>query len=713
MRPRTLIRLASFFAVPILTTAALPAGDEVFSPAHLIAHRGASALRPENTLAAVRYGIESGATVVEVDVRTTKDGVLVALHDETIDRTTSGTGRAGDKTLAEIRQYDAGAWFDPRYASERVPTLAEIFAACRNRADVLLDLKETGAEFLERVVREVRASGYSDRTIIGVRNVGQAKRFRELLPKSWQIGLPATPGEIRDFADANVEFLRLWPQWLSDKKLVENTRELGVWIHINGSDGSPEEIARLAQHRPDSISSDDPVRARSSLARFNTNVRRIRPYSKNGFYWQHDGRPTLLAGGTDDDNLFQWPDEKLRRQLALLQRFGGNYIRNTMSDRPDKGFEVYPYHRLENGRYDLERWNDEYWRRFATLLRLTAEKKIIVQIEIWDRFDYSREPWKVHPYNPANNVNYDSESATLAKDYPKHPGANVQPFFFTTPKQRDNSPLLRYQRRYVDKLLDISLRHNHVLYCIDNETSGEAAWAKYWARYVRERAASEDVEVAITQMWDDWNLRGPQHRRTIDNRELYDFIDVSQNNHQKGQTHWDNFQWVRRRIEDVARPINTVKTYGASGNKFGHSDQDGVERFWRHVLGGAASARFHRPDSGLGLSKLAQQHLRSLRQVEAFVDFWDLEPAEKLLDKRTANEAYAAAKKGESYVVYFPAGGEVRLDLRKAPKKLELTWIDLRTASGTGGELEGDRRVRLTPPDDRGWIVVIRASEAP
>jgi hypothetical protein len=61
---------------------------------------------------------------------------------------------------------------------------------------------------------------------------------------------------------------------------------------------------------------------------------------------------------------------------------------------------------LPDGKYDLERWNDEYWKRFETLLRGTAERDIVVQIEVWDRFDYSRDNWEPHPYNPKNNVNY-------------------------------------------------------------------------------------------------------------------------------------------------------------------------------------------------------------------------------------------------------------------------------------------------------------------
>lgn len=108
----------------------------------------------------------------------------------------------------------------------------------------------------------------------------------------------------------------------------------------------------------------------------------------------------------------------------------------------------------------------------------------MVQIEIWDRFDYVDQDegrWQIHPYNPRNNVNYDYDQSHFAKDYPDHPGANKQPFFFTTPKQRNNKVVLEYQQRFVNKLLEHSLRYDHVLYCMDNETNGDEEWSRYWA----------------------------------------------------------------------------------------------------------------------------------------------------------------------------------------------------------------------------------------
>ena len=375
---------------------------------------------------------------------------------------------------------------------------------------------------------------------------------------------------------------------------------------------------------------------------------RIRPYEKDARYWQYKGRPLMLLGASKDDSLFQIPD--LAKHLDAMKAVGANYIRNTMSDRKDHDFEVYAFQRLKSGKYDLEQWNEEYWRRFERMLKLTAERDIIVQIEVWDRFDYSRNNWPGHPYNPANNVNYTQKESGLAGKYPDHPGRNKQPFFFTTPKQRNNTVVLKHQQRFVDKMLSYSLKHDHVLYCMDNETSAEEAWATYWSGHIRAKAGASGVKVCLTEMWDDWDLKAARHRRTLDHPERYDFADVSQNNQKKGQVHWDNFQWALRHVAKRPRPLNTVKTYGADGGRHGNT-RDGIERWWRHVIGGAASARFHRPSSGLGLSKLSIASVKAARKLESLMKPWEIEPANELLSDRGENEA-------KLIVVILPSFGE-------------------------------------------------------
>jgi hypothetical protein len=438
---------------------------------------------------------------------------------------------------------------------------------------------------------------------------------------------------------------------------------------------------------------------------------RIRPWPENPRFWQYQGRPVMLLGGSKDDSLFQIPE--LVAHLDEMKAAGANYVRNTMSDRPDFGFEVYAFHRRADGKYDLDRWNEEYWRRFSMFLRETRARDIVVQIEVWDRFDHSRDNWEKHPFNPQNNVNYTAEASGLAARYPNHPGANEQPFYFTTPRQRNNGVVLRYQQRLVEEMLRHTLSQPHVLYCMDNETSGEEAWSVYWAGFIQERAKAAGVEVFLTEMWDPWNLQDPVHRRTFDHPERYAFVDISQNNHQKGQQHWDNFQWARERLSGQPRPINTVKTYGADTGRYG-STRDGLERWWRHLIGGAAGVRFHRPDSGLGFHPEAAASIRAARKLTGLVPPWTLEPAPDLLREREENEAYVSARKGSHYAMYFPDGGEVALDLREAKGGFEVRWVEISTGEwGPVGKVEGGDWRRVTAPGKGHWAAALIKGEGP
>ncbi|PQO42647.1 hypothetical protein [Blastopirellula marina] len=442
----------------------------------------------------------------------------------------------------------------------------------------------------------------------------------------------------------------------------------------------------------------------------------IEPWKQDPYYWSSKGKPVLLLGGSDDDNLFQWPKDKLIPQLDRIQAAGGNFVRNTMSDRKDGGWEVYPFARRDDGKYDLSQWNPEYWHRFETFLKETAQRQIFVQIEVWDRFDYtdnrSSDPkrWENHPYNPLNNINYSAEETSLARRYPKHPGQNDQPFFFSTPQQRNLQPLLKFQEAFVNKLLDHSLKYDHVLYCIDNETAAEPQWGAYWAKLIQKRASAAGKSVPTTEMWDDWDLTAKRHRQTFDHPELYSFVDVSQNNHNSGQTHWENFQYVRKYLAKSPRPINTTKTYGANGNKFGHTDQDAIERFWRHLLGGAAAIRFHRPDSGLGINDKAVHCIQAARLVTGEVPVWDLQPAMQDLTGNEPNECYAAATQGGGTVVlFFPKNDQPRQitwkPSAKQPTHWQVTWIDIDQGQvASEAQLKG---IQISPPKSLGNVAAI------
>ncbi|MCH7726809.1 MAG: acetylxylan esterase, partial [Planctomycetes bacterium] len=260
--------LLLIFGIPASSSCAEPS-DAARGVKQIVAHRGASSERPECTVVAIRRAIEVGATAVEVDVRTSKDGVLFILHDTTLDRTTNGSGPANKLTIAQLRQLDAGTWFDPKFKDQRIPTLQEVLETSRGKIDVLLDLKEKGKEYAESVVKEVLKHGDPQRTIIGVRSVDQARQFRKLLPKARQLGLIPNPDSIETFAKAGVETIRLWPRWLEKEgdELVGRVRQAKARLHLNGSSGTSEETIPLLKFRPYSLSSDDPNKLLQTLAR--------------------------------------------------------------------------------------------------------------------------------------------------------------------------------------------------------------------------------------------------------------------------------------------------------------------------------------------------------------------------------------------------------------------------------------------------------------
>jgi len=431
----------------------------------------------------------------------------------------------------------------------------------------------------------------------------------------------------------------------------------------------------------------------------------IKPYSKNPRYWQFKGQPTLLLGGTNNDNLFQ--SNHLEAHLDSLEAAGGNYIRNTMSDR-DPG-DQRAFAKMGNGKYDLNKWNDLYWQKFESLMSMTKERDIIVQVEIWDRFDHSQDFWIDDPYHPKNNINYTYDQVNLDSLYLEHAYLNRHPFFFTIPELDNNTILLGFQQAFVDKILSISSKYNHVLYCIDNETSGAEEWPIFWASYIRSKTADRDM--MITEMWDPWKVNDEMHHRTYDHPESYDFIDISQNSHITGEENWENAQYVWKYISQHPRPINHTKIYGHDRGKWvadGKDGEHGKQTFFRNLLGGSASSRFHRPPNGLGLSPESIYAIKTIREVEKLVKFWDVVPQMDLLSQNEPEEAYITAKEGEKYLIYFTGTGSVQLDLSKQHGSFTAKFIDVNSAKWMDPKdlLAGDV-VNLTSNIDGGSLLVL------
>lgn len=124
-----------------------------------VAHRGASSYAPENTFAAFDKALEFGVTHVELDVHFSRDGHLVVIHDDALDRTTDGSGPVADRTLTELRELDAGAWFGAEFAGERVRTLAEVFERYKGRLHFHIEIKARAEGLASRTADMVRAHG--------------------------------------------------------------------------------------------------------------------------------------------------------------------------------------------------------------------------------------------------------------------------------------------------------------------------------------------------------------------------------------------------------------------------------------------------------------------------------------------------------------------------------------------------------------------------
>jgi len=133
----------------------------------VIAHRGDCAHAPENTLSAFRLALQKGADGIELDVSLSADGELIVCHDSTVDRTTDGTGKIADLSLAQIKALDAGSWFGEAFKGERLPTLSEVFEAVpQGLIDIELKPGAVNSPLPERVAELIRRFGIEQRVLI-------------------------------------------------------------------------------------------------------------------------------------------------------------------------------------------------------------------------------------------------------------------------------------------------------------------------------------------------------------------------------------------------------------------------------------------------------------------------------------------------------------------------------------------------------------------
>ncbi len=170
----------------------------------VVAHQGGELLRPSNTMVAFRHAVELGADVIDTDLHRTADGVLVLLHDETVDRTSDGTGAVRDLTLAELQgldfghdfTLDDGATYPYRGQGHGIVTVEELFAAFDDGTRFGIEIKQTGPEAATELCALIRAASYEDRVLVSSFAQPNMDVFRSACP---DVATSATEAEVRTF----------------------------------------------------------------------------------------------------------------------------------------------------------------------------------------------------------------------------------------------------------------------------------------------------------------------------------------------------------------------------------------------------------------------------------------------------------------------------------------------------------------------------------
>ena len=237
----------------------------------IIAHRGASAHAPENTMSAFNIALEQNADAIELDVKLTADGYPVAIHDQTVDRTTDASGDISMFFLSTVRELDAGTHFSRNFSYERIPTLEEIFETIGKKTILNVELTNyaTPRDSLpDKVAEMVIQHGLEERILFSSFLHMNLRRVKEILPQ-----VPVAILPMRGFVGlAARRFMgrRVSPEFIHPhykdvnsnfmKKEKSHNRRVHVWT-VNPR----SELRRMSALEVDGVITDDPLKARDVL----------------------------------------------------------------------------------------------------------------------------------------------------------------------------------------------------------------------------------------------------------------------------------------------------------------------------------------------------------------------------------------------------------------------------------------------------------------
>jgi glycerophosphoryl diester phosphodiesterase len=233
----------------------------------IIAHRGYSQLAPENTVAAFELAWKSGTDACELDLYLTADEQIVVIHDADAQRTTGVAAKIKESTVAELRQLDAGAWKEPKFKGQRIPTLQEALATLpEGHRRFFLEIKDTAriVPFLAKELESWKPRAGQLCLIAFDRAVARdAKAAMPWLPV-YRLSTELTPDLIRSAKEDGLDGLDLGQKSPLTPALVQEIRDAGLKLYV-WTVNKPEDVSRFAALGVDGITTDDPVMARAAV----------------------------------------------------------------------------------------------------------------------------------------------------------------------------------------------------------------------------------------------------------------------------------------------------------------------------------------------------------------------------------------------------------------------------------------------------------------
>ena len=231
----------------------------------IIAHRGASAYAPENTLAAFDKALDLGAADVEFDVHFSADGQVVVIHDDTVDRTTNGSGAVAELTLAQLKSLDAGSWFAAQFSEERIPTLMELLERYKDRLHLHIEVKGRAEHLSEKTIDLVRDHGWLDSvTIISFQKerLEEARAYAPEIPAGW---LAREVDESMIEQARRLRLAMICPQaGILDRELADRLHQKGFIVMVWGA-GDEDVMRRVVEAGADGMTVDFPDKLASFL----------------------------------------------------------------------------------------------------------------------------------------------------------------------------------------------------------------------------------------------------------------------------------------------------------------------------------------------------------------------------------------------------------------------------------------------------------------